>query len=98
MSTNRIETAEFSGRVLMVGCGSIGQAMLPLLRRHLTLPEDGLAVLEASEQGRAFAAANQAWFNSAFGSEMPARFKSLREALRHSVLPVRASRRKASSR
>ena len=31
MSANRIETAEFSGRVLMVGCGSIGQAMLPLV-------------------------------------------------------------------
>jgi homospermidine synthase len=58
----RIETAEFSGRVLMLGCGSIGQAMLPLLRRHLTLPEDGLTVLEASEQGRALAAANQARF------------------------------------
>ena len=48
MGGNRIETAEFSGRVLMVGCGSIGQAMLPLLRRHLSLPEDGLTVLEAS--------------------------------------------------
>src|SRR5688500_4351283 len=46
----------------MVGCGSIGQAMLPLLRRHLTLPEDGLTVPEASEQGRALAAANQARF------------------------------------
>ena len=58
----RIETAEFSGRVLMVGCGSIGQAMLPLLRKHLGLPEDGLTVLEASEQGRALAAANHAKF------------------------------------
>ncbi|MEX1994233.1 MAG: saccharopine dehydrogenase NADP-binding domain-containing protein [Steroidobacteraceae bacterium] len=62
MPANRIETADFPGRVLMVGCGSIGQAMLPLLRRHLTLPEDGLAVLESSEQGRALAAANQARF------------------------------------
>ena len=62
MGGPRIETAEFSGRVLMVGCGSIGQAMLPLLRRHLSLPEDGLTVLEASEQGRALAAANQAKF------------------------------------
>ncbi len=59
MGGQRIETAEFSGRVLMVGCGSIGQAMLPLLRRHLTLPEDGLTVLEASEQGRALAAREQ---------------------------------------
>ncbi|HEY7753668.1 MAG TPA: saccharopine dehydrogenase NADP-binding domain-containing protein [Steroidobacteraceae bacterium] len=62
MAAIRIETAEFPGRVLMVGCGSIGQAALPLLRRHLTLPEDGLTVLEASEQGRALAAAHQARF------------------------------------
>src|SRR5512134_4126453 len=48
--------------MLMVGCGSIGQAMLPLLRRHITLPDDGLTVLEASEQGRAFASAHQARF------------------------------------
>ena len=45
MGGARIETAEFSGRVLMVGCGSIGQAMLPLLRRHLSLPaEESLTV------------------------------------------------------
>jgi homospermidine synthase len=62
VAANRIETAEFPGRVLMVGCGSIGQAMLPLLRRHLQLPDDGLTVLEAGEQGRALAAANQAKF------------------------------------
>ena len=53
---------EFPGRVLMVGCGSIGQTALPLLRRHLALPEDGLTVLEASERGRTLAAANQARF------------------------------------
>src|SRR4030095_12553524 len=46
----------------MVGCGSIGQAMLPLVRRHLALPDDGLTVLEPSEQGRALAAANHAKF------------------------------------
>jgi homospermidine synthase len=62
VAANRLETAEFPGRVLMVGCGSIGQAALPLLRRHLQLPEDGLTVLEASEQGRALAAAHQARF------------------------------------
>jgi homospermidine synthase len=58
----RIDTTEFAGRVLMVGCGSIGQTALPLLRRHLALPEDGLTVLEASERGRTLAAANQARF------------------------------------
>ena len=43
---------EFGGRVVMVGCGSIGQAILPLLRRHLTLAADGLIVLAADEVGR----------------------------------------------
>jgi len=59
---NRIETTAFAGRVLMIGCGSIGQATLPLLRRHLTLPDGGLTVLEASEHGRALAAAHRARF------------------------------------
>ena len=62
MPNTRIDTTEFAGRVLMVGCGSIGQTALPLLRRHLALPEDGLTVLEASERGRTLAAANQARF------------------------------------
>ncbi|MGQ0384442.1 MAG: saccharopine dehydrogenase NADP-binding domain-containing protein [Gammaproteobacteria bacterium] len=62
MPANRLETAEFPGRVLMVGCGSIGQAALPLLRKHLALPADGLTVLESSEQGRALATAHQARF------------------------------------
>jgi homospermidine synthase len=62
VANNRIETIEFAGRVLMIGCGSIGQATLPLLRRHLALPEGGLTVLEASEHGRALAAAHQARF------------------------------------
>ena len=43
---------EFGGRVVMVGCGSIGQAILPLLRRHLALAADGLIVLAADEVGR----------------------------------------------
>ena len=62
MPNTRIDTTEFAGRVLMVGCGSIGQTALPLLRRHLALPEDGLTVLEASERGRTLAGANQARF------------------------------------
>jgi len=79
---NRIEAVEFSGRMLMVGCGSIGQAVLPLLRRHLSMPDDGLTVLEASEQGRALAAANHAKFvhchlkPSTYQREMRRRLKS----------------------
>ena len=53
---------EFGGRVVMVGCGSIGQAILPLLRRHLALPSDGLIVLAADEVGRGVSQEQRAQF------------------------------------
>ncbi len=47
---------DFPGRVVMLGCGSIGQGVLPLLRRHVRLAgEDSLVVLSADEQGRGLA-------------------------------------------
>lgn len=46
---------EFSGRVVMIGCGSIGQTVLPVLRRHVTLDNQRLIVLSADEQGRRIA-------------------------------------------
>jgi homospermidine synthase len=45
----------FDGRVIMIGCGSIGQAIIPLLRRHLALGDDDLTVLAADEVGRGVA-------------------------------------------
>jgi homospermidine synthase len=56
------ESAELSGRLIMIGCGSIGQAVLPLLRKHLRLPADGLTVLSADERGRGLAGAGGARF------------------------------------
>jgi homospermidine synthase len=53
---------EFGGRVVMVGCGSIGQAILPLLRRHLALAEGSLIVLAADEVGRGIAQQHGAKF------------------------------------
>ena len=53
---------EFGGRVVMVGCGSIGQAILPLLRRHLALAADGLIVLAADEVGRGVSQEHRAQF------------------------------------
>ena len=53
---------EFGGRVVMVGCGSIGQAILPLLRRHLALAADGLIVLAADEVGRGVSQEQRAQF------------------------------------
>ncbi len=39
----------------MVGCGSIGQAVLPLLARHIHTPPDGVIVLSADGRGRSIA-------------------------------------------
>ncbi len=47
---------EFSGRIILIGCGSIGQGVLPLLGRHITLQGEGrIVVLSADEQGRSLA-------------------------------------------
>ena len=53
---------EFGGRIVMVGCGSIGQAILPLLRRHLALAAGSLIVLAADEVGRGIAQQHGAKF------------------------------------
>jgi homospermidine synthase len=53
---------EFAGRVVMVGCGCIGQAILPLLRRQLALGTDALTVLAADEVGRGIAQEQGAQF------------------------------------
>jgi homospermidine synthase len=50
-----LQSAEHSGRLIMIGCGSIGQAVLPLLRRHLLLAPGSLTVLSADERGRGLA-------------------------------------------
>ena len=41
--TNR---ARFDGRILMLGCGSVGQCTLPLLRRHIDMPAEKITVLD----------------------------------------------------
>lgn len=47
---------DFNGRVIIVGCGSIGQSVLPLIRHHISLEGEGrLVVLSADEQGRVLA-------------------------------------------
>ena len=48
-------SVEFDGRIVMVGCGSVGQATLPLLRRHVAQAPDQLVVLAADESGRGVA-------------------------------------------
>jgi homospermidine synthase len=36
----------FGGRILLLGCGSVGQCTLPLLRRHVDMPVDRITVMD----------------------------------------------------
>src|SRR5215470_7019533 len=36
----------FDGRLLMLGCGSVGQCTLPLVRRHLDMPAERITVMD----------------------------------------------------
>jgi homospermidine synthase len=47
---------EFPGRILIVGFGSIGQGVLPLILRHIGVPPERITIVTADEQGRALAA------------------------------------------
>ncbi len=49
--------AAFSGRLVIVGFGSIGQGVLPLLLRHLDLSPQRITILTAEPRGREVAAA-----------------------------------------
>ena len=42
----------FKNRILMVGCGSIGQAILPLIFKHLAIRKDQLSIIEADNRGK----------------------------------------------
>ncbi len=45
----------FAGRLVMVGCGSIGQGVLPLLLRHIDIAPSQITIVNADERGRAVA-------------------------------------------
>lgn len=51
----------FGGRIVMLGCGSIGQALLPLLTRRFTIAQP-ITVLSLDEVGRGVARAQGARF------------------------------------
>ena len=55
MSSHKIHV-EFPGRILLVGFGSIGQGVLPLILRHIGLPAERITIVTADERGRAIAA------------------------------------------
>ena len=43
--------ARFTGRLLMLGCGSIGQGVLPLLLRHIDMPHEKISILTSDTRG-----------------------------------------------
>ncbi len=45
----------FTGRLVMVGFGSIGQGVLPLILRHIDMPRDRITIITAEERGREIA-------------------------------------------
>ncbi|MGP8027727.1 MAG: saccharopine dehydrogenase NADP-binding domain-containing protein, partial [Acidocella sp.] len=46
----------FSGRLLILGFGSIGQGVLPLLLRHIDMPKENISILTADARGNKVAA------------------------------------------
>lgn len=46
----------FSGRLLILGFGSIGQGVLPLLLRHIDMPKENISILTADTRGNKVAA------------------------------------------
>jgi homospermidine synthase len=42
---------KFSGRIVMIGCGSIGQGVLPLLFRHVGITPDRITIITADNAG-----------------------------------------------
>jgi homospermidine synthase len=46
----------FNGRLVMLGFGSIGQGVLPLILRHIDMPRERIHLLAADERGAAVAA------------------------------------------
>ena len=76
MGENRKALA-FSGRIVMVGFGSIGQGTLPLLLRHIDLKPEQIVIVTGDENGRKVAAEYGVAFHDS--PLTPANFRSLLE-------------------
>jgi homospermidine synthase len=53
--TTWIKHASFTGKLVMIGFGSIGQALMPLLFRHLDIDSKQIKIIAADENGAAIA-------------------------------------------
>ena len=54
--TNHKIHVHFPGKIIMVGFGSIGQGILPLILRHIGVSADRISIVTADDSGRAEAA------------------------------------------
>lgn len=59
-----IKHAVFGGRLVMLGFGSIGQGVLPLILRHIDMPRDRIHVISADRRGSDIAAAHGVRFTA----------------------------------
>lgn len=50
--TTAIKHIDFPGKLLMIGYGSIGRGVLPLIRRHIGIPSDRISIIAADDIGR----------------------------------------------
>ena len=48
---------KFSGKIVIVGFGSIGQGVLPLILRHIDIPKNNISVVTADKTGEFVAGA-----------------------------------------
>lgn len=46
-----MEKHAFNGKILIVGCGSIGQGVIPLLLRHFSVPRERMTIVTADARG-----------------------------------------------
>ncbi|MGH8728603.1 MAG: homospermidine synthase [Burkholderiales bacterium] len=46
-----MSTIAYSGRILILGFGSVGQGVLPLLVKHLNVPRDRISIIAADDGG-----------------------------------------------
>src|SRR5215475_8844915 len=56
MTDNHKIHVEFPGRILLIGFGSIGQGVLPLILRHIAISPDRITIVTAEDKGSAEAA------------------------------------------
>ncbi|MDP1834787.1 MAG: saccharopine dehydrogenase NADP-binding domain-containing protein [Chlamydiales bacterium] len=53
--TDYVKLARLPGRLVMVGFGSVGQGVLPLLLRHIELQKEDITIVTADDRGKAVA-------------------------------------------